>query len=107
MSKPKWGLKRACPNCNARFYDMCRQPITCPKCASTFDLEAFIKKRRGRPPVSDAKPLPLPAELDETLVLELEEELEPLEESDAILEDTSDFGQDEDVVGIETPTDED
>lgn len=107
MSKPEWGVKRICPNCNARFYDMCRQPIVCPKCTSTFDPEAFVKKRRGRPPATESKPLPLPAELDETIDLELAEELVPLEESDDILEDTSDFGEDEDVVGIETPTDED
>lgn len=106
MSKPEWGVKRICPSCNARFYDMCRQPITCPKCANTFDPDAFVKKRRGRPPASEAKSLPLPVELDETIDLELAEELAPLEESDDILEDTSDFGEDEDVVGIETPADE-
>lgn len=103
MSKPEWGLKRICPSCNARFYDMCRHPITCPKCASTFDPEALVKKRRGRPPASDVKPLPLPLEED----LNLAEALEPLLESDDVLEDTSDFGEDEAVVGIETPSDED
>lgn len=103
MSKPEWGLKRICPSCSARFYDMCRHPITCPKCASTFDPEALVKKRRGRPPASDAKSLPLPLEED----LNLAEALEPLLESDDVLEDTSDFGEDEGVVGIETPSDED
>ncbi len=103
MSKPEWGLKRICPNCNARFYDMCRHPITCPKCASTFDPEVLVKKRRGRPPAADVKPLPLPLEEDLTLA----EALEPLLESDDVLEDTSDFGEDEAVVGIETPSDED
>ncbi|MBY0500825.1 MAG: TIGR02300 family protein [Alphaproteobacteria bacterium] len=106
MSKPEWGTKRACPNCNARFYDLRRQPITCPKCASVFDPEALVKKRRGRPPASEVKPLPLVPELDETLELELAEELTPLDDSDDILEDTSDFGEDE-VVGIETVSDED
>ena len=86
---------------------MHRQPITCPKCANTFDPDSFVKKRRGRPPATEAKPLPLPAELDETIDLELAEELVPLEDTDSILEDTSDFGEDEDVVVIETPSDED
>ena len=106
MSKPEWGAKRICPSCGARFYDMRRQPITCPKCATAFDPDAFVKKRRGRPPASETKPLPLPAELDETLDLELVEELAPLDESEGVLEDTSDFGEDEDVVSIETPSDE-
>ena len=39
--------------------------------------------------------------------LALAEVLEPLLESDDVLEDTSDFGEDEAVVGIETPSDED
>jgi len=104
MVKPGWGLKRVCPNCNARFYDMCHHPITCPKCSSTFDPEAFVKKRRGRPPASEPKPLPLVPGLEEDL--ELAETLEPLDEADDVLEDTSDFGEDERVVGIETPADE-
>jgi uncharacterized protein (TIGR02300 family) len=107
MSKPEWGVKRICPSCSARFYDLCRQPIVCPKCANTFEPDAFVKKRRGRPPASEVKPLPKPAALDESLDLELAEDLAPLEEADDILEDTSDFGEDEDVVGIETSTDED
>ena len=108
MSKPEWGTKRICPNCNARFYDMRHQPIVCPKCTTTFDPEALVKKRRGRPPAAaEVKPLPLPPELDETLDLELAEELVPLGESDDVLEDTSDFGEDEDVVSIEPPLKED
>lgn len=105
MSKPEWGTKRICQSCGARFYDMCKHPIVCPKCEATFDPEALNKKRRGRPPVADVKPASLPPELEEGL--DLEEELEPLGEADDVLEDTSDFGEDEDVVGIETPSDED
>lgn len=107
MTKPEWGVKRICPNCTTRFYDMCHQPITCPKCANVFDPESLIKKRRGRPPTTEAKPLPAPKELEDDLNLELEEELEPLTESDDVLEDTSDFGEDAEVVPIETPSDDD
>ncbi len=77
----------------------------CPKCASAFDPEALVKKRRGRPPASEAKPIPLVPGLEDDL--NLAEALEPLLESDDVLEDTSDFGEDEDVVGIETPSHED
>lgn len=101
MSKPEWGIKRICQNCNARFYDMHRQPIVCPKCEHTFDPDFFVKKRRGRPPLSDVKSLPIPPELDETLDIDLEGDLTPLDESDDLLEDTSDFGEEEAVVGIE------
>lgn len=103
MSKPEWGQKRLCLNCNTRFYDMCHQPITCPKCATIFDPEALVKKRRGRPPTSEIKSLPVELEVE----LDLTDDLEPLEPSDDVLEDTSDFGEDDGVVGIETPIDED
>lgn len=101
MSKSMWGVKRTCPNCNARFYDMCKQPLTCPKCSNVFDPGALVKKRRGRPPTIETKPLPTPSDEETTITLELEEEMEPIAEADDVLEDTSDFGEDEEVVGIE------
>jgi hypothetical protein len=80
---------------------MQRQPIICPKCEHTFDPEASTKKRRGRPPLSEAKPAAAPVGIEEELDLDLENDLPPLDESDDVLEDTSDFGEDETVVGIE------
>ena len=94
MSKLEWGVKRTCPGCNVRFYDMNKQPITCPKCSNVFDPDAFVKK-------------PTPPDAEDTITLELEEEMEPLVEADDVLEDTSDFGEDEEVVGIETTEEED
>lgn len=105
MSKPEWGTKRFCHSCGARFYDMCNQPIICPKCSTTLDPEALMKKRRGRPPASETKVASLPPALEEEL--DLDEGLESLGETDDVLEDTSDFGEDEEVVGIEAPSDED
>ena len=101
MSKPEWGTKRICQNCTTRFYDMMRQPIICPKCEHTFDPDVLIKKRRGRPPLAEAKLAPIPVELEEVLVLDLDEDMTTLDESDDVLEDTSDFGGDESVVTLE------
>ena len=36
MSKPEWGEKRECPECKARFYDLKRDPIVCPKCETPY-----------------------------------------------------------------------
>lgn len=106
MSKPEWGVKRVCFNCNTRFYDLQKHPITCPKCETVYDPDAHVKKRRGRPPATETKFVPIPPELVENLDLELGEDLEPIGDSDDVLEDTSDFGEDEDV-GIEKVVDED
>ena len=62
VAKPEWGIKRVCQSCAAKFYDMKRSPITCPKCAAPFDPEALLKSRRSRPsPAKAAKPVPPPA----------------------------------------------
>ena len=49
MAKSEWGVKRVCQSCAAKFYDLNRSPITCPKCAASFDPEALLKSRRSRP----------------------------------------------------------
>jgi len=42
------GLKRICPGCGARFYDMNKRPIICPSCETEFTGEIKVKTRRGR-----------------------------------------------------------
>ena len=41
MSKAEWGVKRRCANGDARFYDMQRTPIRCPKCDTIFVVTAM------------------------------------------------------------------
>ncbi len=48
MVKPTWGIKRTCQSCAARFYDLNKAPIKCPKCGREHDREDFVKVRRGR-----------------------------------------------------------
>lgn len=36
MAKPELGTKRQCLSCGAKFYDLGRDPITCPKCSAVF-----------------------------------------------------------------------
>ena len=40
MPKEEWGVKRLCPNCSTRFYDLQKDPMTCPLCGHQFDLES-------------------------------------------------------------------
>ena len=110
MAKPEWGTKRICPSCGARYYDLMREPVLCPKCSTPFDPEAFLKSRRARPAPPVEKELePVGAdELDTELETEEadaaeeeeEEEAVPLEEAEEedeeLLEDASELGEDED-----------
>lgn len=41
MPKEEWGVKRACPSCSTRFYDLKNDPMTCPSCAHEFSLESL------------------------------------------------------------------
>ena len=109
MAKPEWGNKRICPSCGTRYYDLMRDPVVCPKCATPFDPEAFLKSRRTRPVAPVEKELePVGAdEIDAEVQTEEaeateeeEEEAVPLEEAEEeaeeLLEDASELGEDED-----------
>ena len=36
MAKPELGAKRQCQNCGAKFFDLNKDPIVCPKCGTVF-----------------------------------------------------------------------
>lgn len=46
MPNPDWGVKRTCPSCATRFYDLMREPVTCPECDTVIDLS---KPAKGSP----------------------------------------------------------
>lgn len=50
MAKPELGGKRQCQNCGAKFFDLNRNPIVCPKCGAVFQAVA------GRAPARVAEP---------------------------------------------------
>ena len=82
MIKPDLGTKRVCPSCAARFYDLQKRPIECPKCAYTFEPEVLLRQRRTRVPepvvkaVVEADDEEAEAEDEEETADEEEEEVE-------------------------------
>jgi len=96
LSKQAWGTKRLCPGCGARFYDLNKDPIICPKCQKVYEPEASKPTRRSRPAPVAKKPAPADVEGSD---LEGPSELEEVgEEEEEVLEDTSELGEDEDDV---------
>lgn len=80
MAKPELGTKRLCASCGAKFYDLNKDPITCPKCGTVY--EVAVVAPRGRPDAAAAPrvtPPTEPAELPEPQ----EAEFVSLEEADA------------------------
>src|SRR6201999_5181 len=74
LVKAELGIKRVCPSCAARFYDLQKRPIDCPKCHFTFEPETMFKQRRPRQPEAEAVIAPVAAEESEDENEETEEE---------------------------------
>ena len=105
MVKASWGTKRTCLSCGARFYDLGRTPIICPKCGAQFEPEAFSKGRRNRAGVAAAKakaaqrpapPKPKPREED----VVTEEEGEEDGPEDDLIEDSDELAEEEEVADV-------
>jgi len=78
VAKPELGTKRLCGNCSAKFYDLNKSPIVCPKCSTVLELAT---SSRGRP--EPARAAAAPAE-EEVVTPETQEaEFVSLEEADA------------------------
>lgn len=45
MAKPELGTKRLCGSCGAKFYDLSKNPIVCPKCQTVFEVVAPTPSR--------------------------------------------------------------
>lgn len=101
MAKPEWGVKRLCASCGARFYDLKRDPITCPKCGAIFEPEVSprLKRSRSAPPPEPVKAKPEAAEEEEPLEIEGDSDLEDVsdEDDDSVLEDASDLNDSDDL----------
>jgi uncharacterized protein (TIGR02300 family) len=80
VAKPELGTKRLCGNCAAKFYDLGKDPIVCPKCHTVLQLAALTSRSRPEPARAQAA-------AEEAVVPETPEaEFVSLEEADAEVE---------------------
>ncbi len=93
MPKDEWGVKRLCPHCNSRFYDLRRDPMTCPECSHTFTAESLVAGR-GRTLIAEKTP-----------VKETDLEVDDLADDEVIADDSSDADLDDDL--LEDDSDDD
>jgi uncharacterized protein (TIGR02300 family) len=59
VAKPELGIKRQCANCGAKFYDLGKTPILCPKCGTVHEVAAAPPRRApaiAAPVQEDAAP---------------------------------------------------
>ena len=55
MAKLTWGTKLTCPSCGARFYDLRRPSVACPKCETPYSGKINVKPKRIRVPAEAVK----------------------------------------------------
>jgi uncharacterized protein (TIGR02300 family) len=94
MVSAELGTKRTCPNCAARFYDLLKDPITCPKCGTAFVAAAILPSKTDYPSVAPLAQKPR--------VAEEQEDQEMADVELVSLEDVEEDGKDDDeTAGIE------
>ena len=71
MARPELGSKRHCTQCGAKFYDLNRDPATCPKCGVVAQAASLAATRvaapamaaRARQPVEEVEVEPAGPEI--------------------------------------------
>jgi uncharacterized protein (TIGR02300 family) len=58
VAKPELGIKRSCGSCGAKFYDLARSPIVCPKCGTLYEVVAPSRAARQASAAAAAAPAP-------------------------------------------------
>ena len=88
MVDPKFGTKRVCEACGGKFYDLNKNPLVCPLCGHSFDLNAASTPVA---PVAKAAPVQDPPEKDDDETSKDENEIS----LDDIVEEDGDGSDDE------------
>jgi uncharacterized protein (TIGR02300 family) len=61
VAKTDLGTKRLCGSCGAKFYDLDKTPIVCPKCETVFVVPVVTSRSRPAEPVAAPVVKPVPA----------------------------------------------
>jgi uncharacterized protein (TIGR02300 family) len=75
VPKPELGTKRQCQNCGAKFFDLAKDPIVCPKCGTVYEVASMPARSSARGKA---------VEEEEPEVETPEAELVPLEDADVV-----------------------
>ena len=75
MAKPELGVKRQCQACGAKFFDLNKDPIVCPKCGTVFQTLAPVR--------ASARPVAVVRDVGEIEVDPAAAELVSLEDAEA------------------------
>ena len=91
MPNEEWGVKRLCPKCATRFYDLKNDPMTCPSCAFEFDLASLLDG--GKAAAAKAKAKEAAAAADPVV-----------DDVEDVLDDSNDLSADDDLLDDDDDT---
>jgi len=94
MPKEEWGVKRLCPKCATRFYDLQKDPMTCPSCGAEFDLASLTNTGNKSTPAKEKEKVADP-------VADIEDAEVVLDDDDAIPADDDLLDDDDETVALE------
>jgi uncharacterized protein (TIGR02300 family) len=89
VAKPELGTKRLCANCGAKFYDLNKDPIHCPKCGTVYEVAPVVTRGRPEPAAAVVRPAPV-----EEVVTPEPQEVETVSEEDVEIDETLDDDED-------------
>jgi uncharacterized protein (TIGR02300 family) len=110
-AKPEPGTKRQCQNCGAKFFDLNKDPIVCPKCETMFQGAARVRAA-AKPKEEEAELAAAPAGVENTVSLDEveageEKVAEPAVDDIDVEEDAADDGPDHPFLEEEEEDDDD
>ena len=117
MANPELGTKRLCASCGAKFYDLKKNPIHCPKCGAAYEVVVVATRPvrpagpvTARPPVPEEAPAPEPQEVETVSLEEADAEAQGAAKkpapAEAGIEEDAGF-EEEEVEMDESPADDD
>lgn len=97
MVKAEWGVKRTCPKCATRFYDLGKDdPVTCIACGVNWEPEPVLKSKQPLPFDAPKKVAQAPEKEDTDLAAD-DLELDVDEDAEENPDDEVDLGGDDDI----------
>lgn len=109
VARPELGTKRLCAACGAKYYDLKRDPIICPKCGDMFDLGVAAKTAKAVKAVQkkEAEETKAKEEVETVSLEEADAETSGDEDIPELDEDSDDIAGDDADVFLDEEDDED
>jgi uncharacterized protein (TIGR02300 family) len=112
LAKPELGSKHQCQNCGAKFFDLNKDPIVCPKCGTVFQGAAARARPAAKAEEEEDNEVATPAgvevvSLDEVEAGEEKAAAEPVVDDLEVEEDADDDAADDPFLEEEEEDDDD